>query len=38
MIGLVADDNRPEMMFNKTGTYVAMTQILLRLWFYLCTV
>ena len=29
MIGLVADDNRPEMMFNKTGTYVAMTQILL---------
>ena len=28
-IGLVADDNRPEMMFNKTGTYVAMTQILL---------
>ena len=29
MIGLVADDSRPEMMFNKTGTYVAMTQILL---------
>ena len=29
MIGLVADDNRPEMMFNKSGTYVAMTQILL---------
>ncbi len=29
MIGLVADDNRPEMMFNKVGTYVAMTQILL---------
>ncbi len=29
MIGLVAEDNRPEMMFNKTGTYVAMTQILL---------
>ena len=29
MIGLVADDNRPEMMYNKTGTYVAMTQILL---------
>ena len=28
-IGLVADDNRPEMMFNKTGSYVAMTQILL---------
>ncbi len=28
-IGLVADDNRPEMMYNKTGTYVAMTQILL---------
>ncbi len=27
--GLVADDNRPEMMHNKTGTYVAMTQILL---------
>ena len=29
MIGLVADDNRPEMMYNKVGTYVAMTQILL---------
>ena len=28
-IGLVPDDARPEMMFNKTGTYVAMTQILL---------
>ena len=23
MIGLVADDNRPEMMYNKVGTYVA---------------
>ena len=29
MTGLVADDARPEMMYNKTGTYVAMTQILL---------
>ena len=29
MIGLVSDDNRPEMMYNKVGTYVAMTQILL---------
>ena len=28
-IGLVSDDNRPEMMYNITGTYVAMTQILL---------
>ena len=28
LIGLVAD-NRPEMMYNKVGTYVAMTQILL---------
>ena len=28
-IGLVADDARPEMMDNKTGTYVAMTQMLL---------
>ena len=28
-IGLVSDDNRPEMMYNKVGTYVAMTQILL---------
>ena len=28
-IGLVTDDNRPEMMYNKTGTFVAMTQILL---------
>ncbi len=29
MIGLVDDDNRPQMMYNKVGTYVAMTQILL---------
>jgi len=29
LIGLVADDSRPEMMYNKVGTYVAMTQILL---------
>ena len=29
MIGLVANDSRPEMMYNKVGTYVAMTQILL---------
>ena len=29
MIGLVEDDNRPEMMYNIVGTYVAMTQILL---------
>lgn len=29
MIGLVDDNNRPEMMYNKIGTYVAMTQILL---------
>ena len=29
MIGIVADDNRPTMMYNKVGTYVAMTQILL---------
>ena len=29
MIGLVNDNNRPEMMYNKIGTYVAMTQILL---------
>jgi putative spermidine/putrescine transport system permease protein len=29
LIGLVADDNRPEMMYNKVGTYVAMSQILL---------
>ena len=28
-IGLVSEDNRIEMMFNKTGTYVAMTDILL---------
>ena len=28
-IGVVADDARPEMMYNKTGTYIAMTQILL---------
>jgi putative spermidine/putrescine transport system permease protein len=29
MIGLVDDNNRPEMMYNKVGTYVAMSQILL---------
>ena len=29
MIGLVGDENRPQMMYNKVGTYVAMTQILL---------
>ena len=29
MIGLVDDNNRPEMMYNIVGTYVAMTQILL---------
>ena len=28
-IGLVGEESRPEMMYNKTGTYVAMTQILL---------
>ena len=28
-IGLVADDNRPQMMYNITGTFIAMTQILL---------
>ncbi len=27
--GLVANDNRPEMMYNKTGSYVPMTHILL---------
>ena len=28
-IGLVADDNRLELMYNMTGTFIAMTQILL---------
>ena len=28
-IGLVADDERLVMMYNETGTYIAMTQILL---------
>ena len=28
-LGLAADDNRPELMYNVTGTFVAMTQILL---------
>jgi len=28
-IGIVADDHRPVMMYNKIGTYIAMTQILL---------
>jgi len=29
LIGLVSDDDRPVMMYNLVGTYVAMTQILL---------
>jgi putative spermidine/putrescine transport system permease protein len=29
MLGLTADDNRPELMYNVVGTFVAMTQILL---------
>ena len=29
LIGIVADDHRPVMMYNKVGTYIAMTQILL---------
>ena len=28
-IGIVADDNRLELMYNMTGTFIAMTQILL---------
>jgi putative spermidine/putrescine transport system permease protein len=28
-LGFAADDNRPELMFNVIGTFVAMTQILL---------
>jgi len=28
-LGLAADDNRPELMYNVIGTFVAMTQILL---------
>jgi putative spermidine/putrescine transport system permease protein len=28
-LGLVADDNRPQMIYNKTGTIVGMTHILL---------
>jgi len=28
-LGLAADDNRPELMYNVVGTFVAMTQILL---------
>ncbi len=28
-LGIAADDNRPELMFNIVGTFVAMTQILL---------
>ena len=28
-LGLAADDNRPELMYNVIGTYVAMTQILI---------
>jgi putative spermidine/putrescine transport system permease protein len=27
--GIVADDNRLELMYNMTGTFIAMTQILL---------
>ena len=29
MAGLIADDNRWKLMYNETGTYIAMTQILL---------
>jgi putative spermidine/putrescine transport system permease protein len=29
MLGIAADDNRPELMYNVVGTFVAMTQILL---------
>jgi len=29
MLGLTANDNRPELMYNVVGTFVAMTQILL---------
>ena len=29
MLGIAADDNRPELMYNVIGTFVAMTQILL---------
>jgi len=29
MLGLAANDNRPELMYNVIGTFVAMTQILL---------
>ena len=29
MLGLAADDSRPELMYNVVGTFVAMTQILL---------
>ena len=28
-LGLAANDNRPELMYNVVGTFVAMTQILL---------
>ncbi len=29
MLGIATDDNRPELMYNVIGTFVAMTQILL---------
>ncbi len=29
MLGIASDDNRPELMYNVIGTFVAMTQILL---------
>jgi putative spermidine/putrescine transport system permease protein len=28
-LGITANDNRPELMYNVVGTFVAMTQILL---------
>ena len=31
-IGLVADDERLVMMYNETGTYIAMTQISLTIY------
>ena len=38
LIGLVADNNRPEMMYNKVGTYVAILKFYYPSWFFLCTV
>ncbi len=37
-MGLAADDNRPELMYNVIGTFVAMTQIINKLLYFMGSV